>query len=45
MELPVFPGDVVQYTFQSGGDYGDPLVREIDSVLKEIKTGQGMSKV
>jgi N-methylhydantoinase B len=38
-ELPLFPGDVVQYTFQGGGGYGDPLVRNIDSVLKDIALG------
>ena len=38
-ELPLFPGDVVQYTFQGGGGYGDPLAREVSSVLKDIEMG------
>ena len=38
-ELPLYPGDVVQYTFQGGGGYGDPLNRDIGSVLRDIKMG------
>lgn len=38
-ELPLFPGDIVQYTWQGGGGYGDPLQRNVDEVLVDIEQG------
>ncbi len=35
-ELPLKPGDIVQYTWQGGGGYGDPLEREINEVIRDI---------
>jgi N-methylhydantoinase B len=36
-ELPLMPGDVVQYTWQGGGGYGDPLQRKIEDVSRDIE--------
>ena len=38
-ELPIFPGDVVQYTWQGGGGYGDPLERKSDLVTQDVELG------
>jgi N-methylhydantoinase B len=38
-ELPLIPGDVVQYTWQGGGGYGDPLQRKIEDVITDINLG------
>ena len=38
-ELPLFPGDIVQYTWQGGGGYGDPLNRNVDEVIRDIEQG------
>ena len=38
-EMPVLPGDVVQYTWQGGGGYGDPLQREVEEVECDIRDG------
>lgn len=32
-------GDVLAYTFQGGGGYGDPLLRNPDSVADDVKNG------
>jgi len=37
-EFPLYPGDLWQYTFQGGGGYGDPLLREPESVLTDVRT-------
>ncbi|MFT5334172.1 MAG: N-methylhydantoinase B [Halioglobus sp.] len=36
-ELPLMPGDVVQYTWQGGGGYGDPLERKVEDVIVDLK--------
>ena len=33
------PGDVVQYTWQGGGGYGDPLVRGVEAVERDVALG------
>lgn len=33
------PGDVVQYTWQGGGGYGDPLARDVEAVERDIAFG------
>ena len=38
-ELPILPGDVVQYTWQGGGGYGDPLERVPDLVVRDVELG------
>jgi N-methylhydantoinase B len=38
-ELPLTPGDVVQYTWQGGGGYGDPLQRKIEDVAVDMSLG------
>ena len=38
-ELPLFPGDIVQYTWQGGGGYGDPLLRAPDAVAADVASG------
>ncbi|MBT7951974.1 MAG: hypothetical protein HN764_10150 [Gammaproteobacteria bacterium] len=38
-ELPLMPGDVVQYTWQGGGGYGDPLQRKIEEVITDVDIG------
>jgi len=38
-EVPLFSKDVVQYTFQGGGGYGDPLNRSPERILKDIQKG------
>jgi N-methylhydantoinase B len=38
-ELPLVPGDVVQYTWQGGGGYGDPLQRKVEDVITDIDLG------
>ena len=38
-ELPLFPGDIVQYTWQGGGGYGDPLQRAPDAVAADVASG------
>jgi N-methylhydantoinase B len=35
-EFALTPGDVVQYTWQGGGGYGDPLSREIEAVEEDV---------
>lgn len=39
-EMPLSPGDIVQYTWQGGGAYGDPLQRNVENVLADIEMGQ-----
>jgi N-methylhydantoinase B len=36
-EFVIGPGDVVQYTWQGGGGYGDPLDRDPDSVEADVE--------
>lgn len=38
-EMPLYPGDIVQYTWQGGGAYGDPLQRSVDSVVADVEAG------
>lgn len=38
-EFPLTPGDVVQYTWQGGGGYGDPLQRKVEDVITDIGLG------
>ena len=38
-EMPLFPGDVVQYTWQGGGAYGDPLNRDVANVNEDLEAG------
>ena len=38
-ELPLFPGDIVQYTWQGGGGYGDPLQRTPKEVEADVASG------
>lgn len=38
-EFATAPGDVVQYTWQGGGGYGDPLARPLESVERDIEEG------
>ena len=38
-ELPLFPGDIVQYTWQGGGGYGDPLQRAPEAVAADVAAG------
>jgi N-methylhydantoinase B len=38
-EFELHPGDVVQYTWQGGGGYGDPLDRNIDAVERDVADG------
>jgi len=38
-EISLKPGDVVQYTWQGGGGYGDPLRRDPKRVLSDIELG------
>jgi N-methylhydantoinase B len=38
-ELPLTPGDVVQYTWQGGGGYGDPLQRKVEDVAIDMGLG------
>ena len=38
-ELPLFPGDIVQYTWQGGGGYGDPLARVPAAVAADVASG------
>ena len=38
-ELPLFPGDIVQYTWQGGGGYGDPLERNVQDVIADLEKG------
>ena len=38
-ELPLYPGDIVQYTWQGGGGYGDPLQRAPDAVAADVASG------
>lgn len=35
-EMPLFPGDIVQYTWQRGGAYGDPLERKVEKVVEDV---------
>jgi len=37
-EFPLYPGDLWQYTFQGGGGYGDPLLRDPENVLADVRT-------
>lgn len=36
-EQALFPGDIVQYTWQGGGGYGDPLERKVEDVLHDLE--------
>jgi len=38
-EFTLTPGDVVQYTWQGGGGYGDPLLREPERVARDVDEG------
>ena len=38
-EFEVVPGDVVLYTWQGGGGYGDPLDRDEQRVLSDLELG------
>ena len=38
-EFPLSPGDVVQYTWQGGGGYGDPLDRDPARVERDVEDG------
>lgn len=38
-ELPLYPGDIVQYTWQGGGGYGDPLERAPEEVAFDVSVG------
>ena len=38
-EFPTTPGDVVQYTWQGGGGYGDPLDRDPARVERDLDDG------
>jgi N-methylhydantoinase B len=38
-EFPTTPGDVVQYTWQGGGGYGDPLARPVERVERDVEDG------
>lgn len=38
-EFPLVPGDVLQYTWQGGGGYGDPLERDPALVERDIELG------
>ena len=37
-EFLLYPGDLWQYTFQGGGGYGDPLLRDPENVLTDVST-------
>lgn len=37
--VPLGPGDVISYTFQGGGGYGDPIERSLDAVLEDVRLG------
>jgi N-methylhydantoinase B len=38
-EFPLVTGDVLQYTWQGGGGYGDPLDRNVELVERDVATG------
>ena len=38
-EFELVPGDVVQYTWQGGGGYGDPLDRDEELVRRDVELG------
>jgi N-methylhydantoinase B len=38
-EFELRPGDVVQYTWQGGGGYGDPLDRKVEAVARDVEEG------
>jgi N-methylhydantoinase B len=38
-EFQTQPGDVVQYTWQGGGGYGDPLSRRVELVERDVEEG------
>jgi N-methylhydantoinase B len=38
-EFELVPGDVVVYTWQGGGGYGDPLDRDPESVARDVSLG------
>jgi N-methylhydantoinase B len=38
-EFELKPGDVVQYTWQGGGGYGDPLDRQPEAVVRDVEDG------
>jgi N-methylhydantoinase B len=38
-EFELSPGDVVQYTWQGGGGYGDPLDRDPEAVVRDVEEG------
>ncbi|MSW97693.1 MAG: hypothetical protein F2808_04835, partial [Actinobacteria bacterium] len=37
--VPLTGGEVISYTFQGGGGYGDPLERDIDAVTQDVNEG------
>ncbi|SDG68443.1 hydantoinase B/oxoprolinase family protein [Microbacterium pygmaeum] len=37
--VPLGPGDVISYTFQGGGGYGDPIERSLDAVSEDVRLG------
>ena len=37
--MTLSPGDVLAYTFQGGGGYGDPLQRQPDAVATDVEKG------
>lgn len=37
--VPLTAGDVLSYSFQGGGGYGDPTEREIDAVVDDVDQG------
>ncbi|MFZ0044102.1 MAG: hydantoinase B/oxoprolinase family protein [Solirubrobacteraceae bacterium] len=38
-EFELSPGDVILYTWQGGGGYGDPLDRNVDLVSRDVELG------
>lgn len=38
-EFLLYTGDLWQYTFQGGGGYGDPLLRDPENVLTDVRIG------
>ena len=38
-EFAIKPGDIVQYTWQGGGGYGDPYKRDPEQVARDVESG------
>lgn len=38
-EFELTPGDVLAYSFQGGGGYGDPLQRDAERVVRDVEDG------